>query len=265
MTLLQANLAIALLAAHVLADFVFQTEKGVEAKKRVWVLGVHCLVASTLSYLFSGLWSVWPILLVVFATHVVMDFIKRRYMSPTLRSFLIDQAVHLAVIGALIVAVPYITDPVSRGYWYDEVSVHFYRWLLGLAGFLMATYAGAVLVGLAIRPLQPQTARDAVTDGTNGLPVVKSSLEGFPQGGRTIGLLERGLIFVFVAAGQPVAIGFLIAAKSILRFGEVGRGAARKDVEYIIIGTLLSFFIAVVVSYLTRLGFREYGVTWPAS
>lgn len=245
MTLLQANLAIALLAAHVLADFVFQTERGVEEKKQVWVLGAHCLVVAILSYVLSGLWSAWPILVVVFFTHFGMDLIKRHHLSPTLHSFIIDHVVHLAVIGALTVTVPYMTESTSSAFWYDAVSVHFYRWLLGLAGFTVATYAGAVLVGLAVKPFQRQTECAAGLGGTRGSSDGRSSLlEGFPQGGKTI--------------------GFLIAAKSILRFGEVGRGAPRKDIEYIVMGTLMSLFVAVVVFYLTRLGFCGYGSVWPA-
>jgi len=91
------------------------------------------------------------------------------------------------------------------------------------------------------------------------------SRDGFPEGGRLIGLLERALIFVVVVAGQPAAIGFLIAATSILRFGEIGRGAGRKDIEYILIGTLMSFLVAVAVSYLTRLGLVAYGSSWPVN
>ncbi|MFO7738926.1 MAG: hypothetical protein R6V46_10655, partial [Desulfatiglandaceae bacterium] len=42
------------------------------------------------------------------------------------------------------------------------------------------------------------------------------------------------------------AIGFLIAAKSIFRFGEVSKPERRKEAEYILIGTMLSFLIAIV-------------------
>jgi len=67
-----------------------------------------------------------------------------------------------------------------------------------------------------------------------------------------IGVLERALIYVFIMVGQPAAIGFLIAAKSILRFGEVKDSQDRMNVEYIIIGTMMSFLFAVVVGYCIR-------------
>ena len=41
-------------------------------------------------------------------------------------------------------------------------------------------------------------------------------------------------------------IGFLIAAKSISRFGETNNPAHRKEAEYILIGTMISFTVAIV-------------------
>jgi hypothetical protein len=40
-------------------------------------------------------------------------------------------------------------------------------------------------------------------------------------------------------------IGFLLAAKSVFRFGDLTRAKNRKLTEYILIGTLLSFLIAI--------------------
>ncbi len=57
-----------------------------------------------------------------------------------------------------------------------------------------------------------------------------------------------------VLAGQPDGVGFLITAKSILRFGEVSREGAtggRGISEYVIIGTLASFGWAWAVAYCT--------------
>jgi hypothetical protein len=69
------------------------------------------------------------------------------------------------------------------------------------------------------------------------LPTEPHSL---PLGGQLIGRLERAMILMLVLAGQPGAIGFLIAAKSILRFNELARDGDRAS-EYVIIGTLASF------------------------
>ena len=60
------------------------------------------------------------------------------------------------------------------------------------------------------------------------------------------------MILMLVLAGQPDGIGFLIAAKSILRFNELARDADRRVSEYVIIGTLASFAWALGAAFATR-------------
>jgi len=66
-----------------------------------------------------------------------------------------------------------------------------------------------------------------------------------------IGQWERALIFLFVLVGQLGGIGFLIAAKSIFRFGELKDPTNRREAEYITIGTLMSFGTAMAIAYAT--------------
>lgn len=61
--------------------------------------------------------------------------------------------------------------------------------------------------------------------------------------GALIGTVERWLILIFVCMQRYEALGLLIAAKSIIRFGD---SQIRKS-EYVLAGTLLSIFIAVVM------------------
>jgi predicted permease len=75
---------------------------------------------------------------------------------------------------------------------------------------------------------------------------------GLPEGGLHIGFFERAIIFIFVLAGQPAGIGFLVAAKSVFRFGELKDREDRAMAEYILIGTLMSFTFAMIVAYATR-------------
>lgn len=63
------------------------------------------------------------------------------------------------------------------------------------------------------------------------------------RAGHVIGILERLLIYLLILHGEIGAIGFLVAAKSILRIGD-----ERKNTEYVIIGTLASFSWAVLVT-----------------
>ncbi len=67
---------------------------------------------------------------------------------------------------------------------------------------------------------------------------------------RYIGILERLFVFVFVVTNHWEAIGFLLAAKSVFRFGDLTSSKDRKLTEYILIGTLLSFGIAIFLGVL---------------
>ena len=70
--------------------------------------------------------------------------------------------------------------------------------------------------------------------------------------GNVIGILERLFVFYFVVNGNYDAIGFLLAAKSIFRFGDLKEAKDRKLTEYVLIGTLLSFGLAFVTALLVN-------------
>ena len=105
--------------------------------------------------------------------------------------------------------------------------------LVLLTGAALVVLAGGPFVGAIVRPYAEQLEQDA----------------GLMEGGRIIGLCERLLIFSFVLANTPSAIGLLATAKSIFRFGDVSGDGKRKHSEYVIIGTLVSFAYSVVLSY----------------
>ncbi|MGM0491514.1 MAG: hypothetical protein ACQER1_01105 [Armatimonadota bacterium] len=107
------------------------------------------------------------------------------------------------------------------------------QFLAGATGLLVMWTAGAVAVGLLVMDLEFQPA------------------SGIPNAGRLIGQLERTLILLLVLAGVPSGIGLLIAAKSVLRFGDVSAKETdnRKMAEYVIIGTLASFTFGMPVAY----------------
>jgi len=76
---------------------------------------------------------------------------------------------------------------------------------------------------------------------------------GLQNGGKMIGRLERCIIFLFIFINQSSGIGFLFAAKSILRFEEAKQ---QKLAEYILIGTLWSFSLAMALAFATRWAVR---------
>jgi Flp pilus assembly pilin Flp len=76
--------------------------------------------------------------------------------------------------------------------------------------------------------------------------------DSLSKAGLYIGTAERILVFVFILIGQYEAIGFLIASKSILRITKDDDKDGRKKTEYVLIGTLISFTIAIVVGLLVK-------------
>ena len=74
--------------------------------------------------------------------------------------------------------------------------------------------------------------------------------ESLNNAGKYIGMLERLFVFTFVITGNWEAIGFLLAAKSVFRFGDLKESKDRKLTEYILIGTLLSFGLAIATGLL---------------
>jgi hypothetical protein len=72
--------------------------------------------------------------------------------------------------------------------------------------------------------------------------------------GRLIGNVERLILVLFVANGQYTALAFFFAAKGLIRSKDVER---RAWADYLILGSLTSFLIAVVAGLLIQAVFRS--------
>lgn len=230
----------ALLAAHLLADFVFQTRWMIDNKRIPWVMGAHVAIVALLSFLLLGRWS-GSVLAIVAITHAVMDCIKTYALADDAAAFLADQGVHLLVIGAASLLFP---DTATHGWWprlSHAGSPMYWAGVNLVSGIVAGLPGGGVLIRKITEPLTAQIAEDAA-----------SSIEGLRHAGVYIGWLERGLVMLLILINQPAGVGFLITAKSILRFGDVKDSQARKATEYIIIGTFMSFGWGLLVAVLTQ-------------
>ncbi|MDL5501877.1 MAG: DUF3307 domain-containing protein, partial [Candidatus Methanoperedens sp.] len=96
-TQIEISLLIRLIIAHLLTDFVFQSDSWVNQRfKNGWhskYLYLHGIIAGILAYFFSGLWSLIWIPIVVAITHILIDGIKAKYEN-NIHSFLLDQLGH---------------------------------------------------------------------------------------------------------------------------------------------------------------------------
>jgi hypothetical protein len=216
--------AAALSFAHFVADFVLQTEAMVQNKARFRVLLLHIAIVAAVSWAALGLAPAPALLALIAGSHLVIDWLKVRYGHRGFAAFALDQAGHLAMIALGAALFP--------GAWAAGLGPHApvvrlpEALALG-AGLVAAVWAGGYAVQALMIGLQ--------------LPEDPDKDASLPQGGRLIGRLERLLILMLVLAGQTDGIGFLIAAKSILRFNELARDQDRRISEYVIIGTLASF------------------------
>lgn len=216
-----------LLLAHVLADFVFQSNWMVANKHRLTGLLAHGAVV--LGTLVLCLGTPAPALVYLAALHLAIDLAKTGAGRRGLWPFALDQAAHLTSLAALAGLEP---DLFARGLWAGIAPL---PGLMALAaGFIAATRAGGYVIAMVMQPWESEAP------------------EGLPGGGRLIGLLERAMIFLLILTGQAAGIGFLIAAKSVLRFSDTKDD--RRVSEYVIIGTLASFLWAIAMSEATRIG-----------
>ena len=221
---------IAIFAAHVAADYVFQTHQMVARKSEPVFFALHITVVAVMAIIFTGQYT-WPIFLIV-GLHLIIDLIKQILKNDSFIVHISDQAAHILSVCIISALAPTLW---ATGHW-ANAPVWVPYVLLLVSGFIFATRSGGLAVGKLMNRF-------------DSLDFSKDSLDG---AGNIIGLLERGLIFVLMIAGLPIGIGFLIAAKSVLRFEGPTDSAPpenRRRSEYIIIGTLASFSWAIAVSF----------------
>ena len=72
------------------------------------------------------------------------------------------------------------------------------------------------------------------------------SYTGLEGAGKIIGYIERILIVTFVSTGNLSAVGFLITAKSVMRFSDIKSSSDFRMTEYILLGTMISFMIGIM-------------------
>lgn len=233
---------LALLSAHLLADFPLQPNWMVRRKRNPAVLGLHIALVGAVAIVTLGRLPL-TLLLILVTTHAVMDAIKVYVLKDSLGSFVLDQVVHLAVIAALALAFP---AAAAGGYWTrlpGDLQADYFLGLCLVSGVIASLQVGAIVIRKATAPFTLQISDD---------------IPGLEQGGIYIGCLERALVMMLVLMGQPAGVGFLITAKSILRFGDVRESSQRKLTEYIIIGTFMSFGWGLLIAILTQLGMQHW-------
>lgn len=252
----EGSILLRLLLSHVLTDFFLQPNSWVKDKKeRGWksvYLLIHALMAGALAWLFLWDFQAWPAALVISVSHYIIDGIKlsinrRIEISDrdesakakwNLSTFLADQVAHVLVI---VVVWLLIIDGGDRIHWKDLFFN--YKILLCAFGYLLVLSPAGYCIGMFTQRWASELS-------------LEDSLKDV---GKWIGMMERVIILTLMLMHQYAAIGFLITAKSVLRLvdkpdslltGEPIRFSPRKHTEYVLVGTFLSFSVALFVGLL---------------
>lgn len=239
MDVLQIKIIVPLVAAHFLSDFVLQTDSDVKQKNKVKVFIKHIFFVTGVSYLFLGLFDNYLIPIVILITHSSIDLIKLKIKKDNIWIFLSDQLAHLLAIIFISINANFFLDNAVNFFWEINLGDNYYLVLLLITSVIIVTKFNGIVIGYLIKALQVKIFK------------IDANSDSLPQTGRIIGYLERFIILISVLMNVPAIIGFLITAKSILRYAEIKSENDKLFVEYILIGTLLSFALGISISYLT--------------
>jgi hypothetical protein len=228
-----------LILAHLLADFVFQSDWINQDKKKgvfTWGFGLHLLIIFLVTWLLLLSWSLWKVAALIAILHGLIDAVKiaipKKYDNVWL--YLGDQAMHML---SIVVVWGQIYG-IFQGDQLEMISSWLFAIdkLLLINAFLMVTWPMSYLMGYLTQRWRPSIKEPG----------------SLPKAGSYIGMIERVLIILFIFVDQWEAIGFLIAAKSVFRFGDLNKAGEVKKTEYILIGTLLSFTFSIVLGVVTK-------------
>lgn len=219
--------------AHFLGDFWLQPNSWVENKKKKKLkslsLYLHIGIHAALLFLLLG-FQYWQGILTLLLSHFLID-VGKLYLQKAEDGrfyFFADQALHLLAIG---IFVHYFEPTLFQFQWLND------KYILGIiTGIVFLTKPTSILIKNLISKWTP-TSDD------------QDSLE---NAGEYIGMMERLFVFGFTLVGQWSAVGFVLGAKSIFRFGNMRGQGDRKMTEYVLIGTLLSFGIAILTGLVFR-------------
>ncbi|MFC3121691.1 DUF3307 domain-containing protein [Agaribacter flavus] len=237
------SIFLSLLIVHLLADFFLQKDEWINSKIKYKIKSIgllkHVLVhlalnAILLFVLLDGMSTAYFIALFsIVLSHYAID-IWKTYQVFSIRAFLIDQVAHLiilAVVSAWLngTTLEHATNSIKAFLSIDILVI--------FAALIFISKPLSFIIYLSLSPYTQSFEKN-------------EKQKGLSRAGEFIGILERYLVLILVLAGQYTGVGFLLAAKSVFRFGDMREQKDRKLTEYIMLGTLMSIASALTVGLL---------------
>lgn len=220
------ELLIKLMLAHLVADFLLQWRSLLRSKQirkfaspYLYLHGViHALLTLLVLWDLAYLYGV----LLIAISHTVIDGLKVTFQNErnARALFFIDQLAHILILFA-------VADHYQ--------PIHF-------AAFFGHEYFYAHLMLITLITFPTSIAIQIIFLKWDLPDTINSSLSG---AGSYIGIIERLMIYASVVTQNWGMIGFLLAAKSVFRFGDMRDAHDRKFTEYVFVGTLLSFMAGI--------------------
>jgi len=257
------------LLGHFFADFVLQTnacvrERQNNSRNHLKIISKHSLVVAAMVTISAvGLLKASQmilIFLVVLSSHFVIDILKDKMQNNDKEDdkqcncfiFLIDQLLHLSVLVFLIL---FLFATWSELLKMLVILIMNKEYLFYILAYLVLAHPSACLVGEFTKKWRSRVGdepqNELKVDFWSGISAVgDESPSGLQNAGFCIGILERWFILTFILCQSYQGIGFLIAAKSVFRFGNLDKSKHVRRTEYILIGTLFSAFLAFIVGLL---------------
>jgi hypothetical protein len=226
---MNTTILLKLILSHILTDFFLQPNAWIKDKQqhkaKSKYLYLHGAIAGILTFVFTSEWTISAFILI---THILIDLWKL-YQNDGLKYFLIDQFLHFIM---LIISWLWLIDGFQKVFpTIQKVAELNANWAIIIA-YLLCTTPLSFLIEKATKQWQNEISKE----------------ETLLNAGKWIGIAERILTLTFVLIDKFEPIGFLLAAKSILRFKETDS----KKSEYVLIGTLLSFGFSVLIGLIVK-------------
>lgn len=220
-----------LFLAHLIGDFVLQPGEWVKDKfqKKIFSSKIYLHILIHFSLLFVLLWdiSLWKLAVTLGITHFAIDIVKIYFQDKnnSIRWFFTDQILH--IVSIIVIYSIFIKPNWEIINFIDE------KFLLLTTFIVFITFVSSIIIRITMQRWTKEIKTDDADDSLD-------------NAGTYVGILERLFIFIFVLTGNWASIGFLLTAKSVFRFGDLRDAKDRKLTEYMLIGTLLSFGIAIL-------------------
>lgn len=226
-----------LILAHLLGDFLLQPNSWVADKEnrklKSKYLYLHILIHTVLTFIFLWDLQLWWVAILVGVSHFIIDVCKLIFQNikTKKRWFFIDQFLHVLVIAGVSF---YFKE-------FDLAILQNQDFLKVLMAVLFLTTPSSIIIKILLSSWTP------VAEAQNNIQT-----ESLTSAGKYIGILERLLVFIFILVNHWEGVGFMVAAKSVFRFSDLAQAKQRKLTEYVLVGTLLSFGVAVLTGILIK-------------